>query len=285
MNYQPLVSVIIATRNREKYIKKAIESVIDQSYNNIELIIVDGGSTDNTKKIVQPYLKDGRVHYICKKDRSPAEGRNNGIKISQGKYIAILDSDDFWCNQLKLEKQVKFLEEHSDYVLVSGGAIAVDKTGKECYKVMAPETDEEIREIMLSDCLFPHGTVVFRKNDWQRAGGYDKRSEIGLSEDWNLWLKFGEYGKFYSFQEYFLYYLQGEQSRTSNLSERNMRFNLELIIKYRKKYPNFWKAFLLELGCYFCSVFPRPKWAHSLFIIPRIKNIFFRRQIYTKSKQ
>jgi len=285
MSHQPLVSIVIATFNREKYIKRAIESILNQTYKNIEVIIVDGGSTDNTKEVIQPYLSDQRFRYLYKKDKSPAEGRNNGIKISRGKYIAILDSDDFWCDEQKLEKQVKFLEEHPDYVLVGGGAIAIDEKGKERYRVLPPERDEEIRKVILFDCVFPHGTVVFKKSDWELAGHYDLRSELGFSEDWNLWLKLGELGKFYNFQEYFLYYTQTKQGRTQYLRRQSARFNLELRMKYRNKYPNFWKAYLLGLGCYFASLFPHQEWFSKMLVIPKIKNLFFKRSIYKKGEK
>ena len=106
MTQQPLVSVIIPTYNRSHYIKRAIESAVRQSYKNIELIIMDGGLTDNTKEVVECYLINKRVRYIYKVDKDTAEGLNNGIRISKGKYIARLDDDDFWCNSEKLEKQV-----------------------------------------------------------------------------------------------------------------------------------------------------------------------------------
>jgi len=282
MNQLTLVSVIIATYNKGKYIKRAIESVLNQSYKNFELIIVDGGSTDNTKEIVQPYLADYRVRYIYKKDKSPAEGRNNGIEIAKGKYIAILDSDDFWCDSKKLEKQIDFLEKNPEYVLVGGGAIAIDENGNECYRVLPPENDEEIRKVMLFDCVFPHGTVVFKKKDWERAGRYDTRSEFGFSEDWNLWLKLGTFGKFYCFQEYFLCYQQSKIGRTQYLRRQSQKFNLKLRWMYRKQYPNFWKAYLLGLGLYIASLFPPQKWFSKMLIIPKIKNLLFGRKIYDK---
>ncbi len=284
MNYQPKVSVIIATYNRGQYIAKAIESVLGQNYNNFEVIIVDGGSTDNTREIIEPYLNDKRVVYLYKKDKSPAEGRNNGIEIAKGKYIAILDSDDFWCDEKKLEKQVQFLENNPDYVLVGGGAMAVDEDGKELYRVLPPETDKEIRRVMLFDCVFPHGAVVFKKNAWALAGKYDIKSEFGFSEDWDLWLKLGRFGKFYAFQECFLCYIQTKEGRTQYLRKQNAKFNLELRIKYRRDYPHFWKAYLLGLGIYIASLFPRQKWSGKLFIIPKIKNLFFSNKIYQKGQ-
>lgn len=282
MTPKPLISVVIATYNRAKYIKRAIESVLNQTYKNIEVIIIDGGSTDNTMKVIEHYLSNQRVRYLYKKDKSPAEGRNNGIEISKGKYIAILDSDDFWRDNKKLEKQIEFLENNPNYILVGGGAIAIDEKGKEYYRVLPPEKDEKIRRAMLFDCVFPHGTVVFKKDSWKLAGKYDTRSEFGFSEDWDLWLKLGEFGKFYCFPEYFLCYQQSKYGRTQYLRRQSQKFNLKLRWNHRHKYPNFWKAYLLGLGLYIASFFPHQKWFSKLFVIPKIKNLFFGNQIYKK---
>lgn len=277
-----LVSIIIATKNGQQYIKRAVESVLNQTYKSIELIIIDGGSTDNTKEVVNPYLADQRVRYIYKIDKNASEGLNNGIKAAKGKYIAILDDDDFWSDEKKLEKQVLFLEEHPDYILISGGAIAIDKDGRECYRLLPPETDEEIKKLMLFDCVFPHGATVFRKEAWKTVGGYDEK--INLSWDWDLWLRMGKLGKFYNFQEYFLYYSQVSQNKRIHLRRQGQKVILELKKKYRSDYPGFWKAYLLGLGCYLASFFPRQKWFTSMLIIPKIKNIFFKRQIYKKGE-
>jgi len=280
MNQQPLVSIVTPTKNRGKYIKRAIESVLNQTFKNIELIIVDGGSTDNTKEVVKSYLTDPRIRYIYKEDRHATEGLNNGIEISEGKYISILDSDDFWCNSRKLEKQVQFLEDHPDYVLIGGGAIAIDEDGKELYRVLPPERDEEIRKVMLFDCVFQHGTIMFRKDVLEKVGGYDEK--MTFSWDWDLWLRMGKFGKFYNFQEYFLYYLIRRETKTKYIRQQNAKFSLKLKWKYRNGYPNFWKAYLLGLGCYIASLFPHQEWFSKLLIIPKIKNLFFRRQIYKK---
>jgi len=280
----PKVSVIIATYNRSHLISRAIQSILNQTYKNREVIIVDDSSTSKTQDIVSEIdQKDVRMVYIKNKNRIGfAKSLNKGIRMAKGKYIARLDDDDFWCDAKKLEKQVRFLEEHPDYVLVGGGAIVVDEEGKEYFRILPPETDEEIRKVMLFDCVFPHGTVVFKKDNWELAGKYDVRSEFGFSEDWNLWLKLGEFGKFYCFAEYFLYYQQSKQGRTQYLRKQSAKFNLKLKMKYRNKYPNFWKAYLLGLGLYFASFFPHQEWFSKLFVIPKIKNKFFGNQIYKK---
>jgi len=273
MQKQPLVSIIISTLNREEYIKRAIESALGQTYKNIEIIIMDGGSTDRTKEVILPYLADLRVQYIYKKDKTPAEGRNNGIRISKGKYIAILDSDDAWCNQKKLEKQVKFLEEHPEYIVTGGGLITINEANQETSRRLNPESDEEIKKNMLFDCLFSHSTVVYRKNAWEKVGGYNEDPDV--SEDWDLWLRMGKLGKFYNFPEYFVCLLSGEQNRSIYIDRQILKANIKLRKKYRDDYPNSLKAILLSEIRYFYSLLPL---SFRRFLSPlasRIRKIIF----------
>ncbi|MFH1968252.1 MAG: glycosyltransferase [bacterium] len=268
MNYQkPLVSVIVATHgDRADYLKKAIESIFSQTYKNIEIIIIDDNSTDKTKKVVQFYLKNPKVHYIYQKEnKGPSETRNNGIKTAGGKYVAILDSDDFWFNPKKIEKQVNFLEKNSEYVLVGGGVIRINKKGQETKRFFLPKTDKDIRNSIIFNNNFVHSTTLFRKSAWQKAGGYDKRFDF--CEDWDLWLKFGKFGKFYNFQEYFIYYLEGGESQSDYNFRRSLKFNIELRKKYRNNYPGKRKAVFLNLGYHIFIFLPFKRSLHSMLSV------------------
>ena len=112
---KPLVSVIIPTYNRASFLARAIESVLKQTYKNFEIIVVDDGSTDNTKEILEP-LKD-KIKYILTENKGPAHARNTGMQVANGKYIAFLDSDDAYL-PIKLESQVSFLEKDSEIGMV-----------------------------------------------------------------------------------------------------------------------------------------------------------------------
>ena len=117
-----LVSVITTTHNRGNIIKECINSVLNQTYKNFEYIIVDNGSTDNTKEIVHAF-KDKRIKYIWQENSgSPAGSRNTGMMAAKGYYIAICDSDDLWLPQ-KLEKQIELFEKYNDILLVATNAI------------------------------------------------------------------------------------------------------------------------------------------------------------------
>lgn len=114
INNSPLISIMMPTYNNGKYIAQAIESIYAQNYSNIEIIVVDDGSTDNTKEILKQY-KDIKYFYMEHKGISAA--RNTALENSKGEYIAFLDSDDYWLPN-KLSVQMQYFREHPDSQIV-----------------------------------------------------------------------------------------------------------------------------------------------------------------------
>ena len=113
MNQDPLVSIIIPSWNTAAYVGEAVDSALAQTYPNIEIIVVDDGSTDNTKELLQPYADAGKIHYVYQANKGLAGARNTGIRMAKGEYIAFLDDDDEWL-PAKLDRQVAFLDaDHS----------------------------------------------------------------------------------------------------------------------------------------------------------------------------
>jgi len=124
MTNNPLVSIIIPFYNAEKFLKESIESILNQTYNNWELFLVDDGSQDNSKNIVLDYITNfpQKVHYLCHENhqnRGPSASRNLGIKHARGDYLAFLDSDDVWLPN-KLTEQVNILESYPEAAMVYG---------------------------------------------------------------------------------------------------------------------------------------------------------------------
>jgi glycosyltransferase involved in cell wall biosynthesis len=113
---QPLVSIIIPAYNAEKYIKRSIDSALQQTYKNIEIIVVDDGSTDDTAEIVKSY-SESRILYRYQRNQGASAARNNGIAISRGVYITFLDTDDSYLPE-KVEKSVNFFNQNPDYSIV-----------------------------------------------------------------------------------------------------------------------------------------------------------------------
>ncbi len=124
---EPIVSVIIPTYNRAGFLTEAIESVLAQTCDDIEIIVVDDGSTDDTKEKLKPYK--GRIEYVYIENGGPARARNVGMRMARGKYISFLDSDDLYYPK-KIEIQAAFLEDHADVDLVCSELTAIDDNGK-----------------------------------------------------------------------------------------------------------------------------------------------------------
>ena len=268
-NLNPLVSIVMPTFNRANMIGMAIESVFRQIYQNWELLIIDNESTDNTCEIVKKYAEiDSRIKYHNVKKNIQggiAHYLNYGINISNGKYVARLDDDDEWYAPDKLTKQVNFLEENDDYVIVGGGAIMVDKNRKEIFKFFKRETDTEIRNHALYANPFWHNTVLFRKDVVLKLGGY---KEITFVEDWDLWLRMGRIGKLYNFKEYFALYMNAGQNRSTDNQKLTVKIILQYIKSYRNEYPNYTKAFILNFMQLMFSYAPS-------FIKLRVQNFLF----------
>jgi GT2 family glycosyltransferase len=265
----PVVSIIMPTYNRANMIGMAIDSVLKQTFKDWELLIIDNESTDNTKDIVEKFLaSDKRIKYHNVKKNliiGIASYLNYGIDISTGKYIARLDDDDEWCDPNKLEKQVNFLEENEDYVIVGGGAIMVNGNRKEMFKFFKRETDSEIRNNALYANPFWHNTVLFRKDAAIIVGCYKQTRFV---EDWDLWLKLGKVGKLYNFKEYFALYMNAGQNRSTENQKLTAKIILQYIKSYRDEYPNYKKALILNYMQLLFSYMPS-------FIKRRIQNFLF----------
>lgn len=95
MNKNPLISVIVPCYNVEKYVGRCIESILSQSYENIEVLVINDGATDNTEQVIKPFLKDDRIKYFAQENASLSEARNTGLREMRGEYLCFVDSDDY----------------------------------------------------------------------------------------------------------------------------------------------------------------------------------------------
>jgi len=178
----PKVSVIIPTYNRVNYICEAIDSVLNQSFKDYEIIVIDDGSLDNTKKVLAKY--DGKIRYFYQKNEGISSARNKGIKEAKGEYIAFLDSDDFWMKE-KLEIQADILDRSSDIALTYCYAKRIDTNNRELD--IKPSIPAIKAADFLRDARIPM-TVMFRKNCLSDVGLFDERIKVG--EDTDMWLRF-----------------------------------------------------------------------------------------------
>ncbi|MCK5437636.1 MAG: glycosyltransferase [Desulfobulbaceae bacterium] len=178
------VTVIIPTYNREQFVKKAIDSVLGQTYGNFELIVVDDGSTDNTQEILAGYGEE--IVCIRQENRGPAAARNTGIKVACHDLIAFLDSDD-WFDRRKLEIQTEamvrapsFLISHTEEIWYRRGRLLNQK--KKHHK-----SSGYIFARCLELCAVGMSTVMLRKELFDRIGLFDET--LKCCEDYDLWLR------------------------------------------------------------------------------------------------
>jgi len=271
-----MVSVILATYNRAKFIRKAIESVLNQNYKDFEFIIVNDASQDNTLKVLKSY-NDSRIKIINNEINLGFVGSlNKAINYAKGEYIARIDDHDYWCDNKKLEKQIRFLENNPDYVLVGGCAIRVDENGERIGKIIVPEKDINIREIMLITSPFVHVGVVFRKTAWESVGGYDET--LYFSQDSDLWAKLGKVGKLYNIQEYLVCFLDNNQNRTKKKIHYHLLLKQKIRLRHRKDYPHFLKAYLIGWGAYLFSFTPFRKRLDPLYL--KLRSFFLEKQSF-----
>ncbi len=188
----PTITILMPAYNAEKYIKEAIDSVLNQTYTNFELIVVDDGSTDKTLQIVSAY-EDARIQLICIKHGGVSKALNEGLAIAKGKYIARFDSDDL-CYPNRLERQFQFMEKHPDYVVIGTDADYMLEDGNYLFQFSCiGHTHEEIERKLFFYCPFIHSSVMYRKDSVLEVGGYSLLAHN--FEDYFLWIKLIQHGK------------------------------------------------------------------------------------------
>ena len=210
MNIAPLVSVIMPSYNSKKYIKKAIDSVLEQTYSNFELIIVDGNSTDGTLDILDEYKKqDRRIKVIQDEGRGIGAALQLGCQIASGKFIARMDSDDIAINT-RFEKQLKIFHSIPNLILVASPVIYINEDDS-IVGYSFPYTNKRI--IQEKVYLIAHPTVMMKKDAYVKAGGYQP---LLRAEDYFLWNRMRLMGEFYIFKEPLIKYrfLQASLSHT-----------------------------------------------------------------------
>lgn len=271
------VSIILATYNRAHLISRAIESVLEQSFSDWELIIVDDASTDNTEEICQQWrmrYPEKIIYSRGEENLGIARNSNRGLLMAKGAYIAIIDDDDRWSDKNKLQKQVDFLDKNGEYVACGGGIIVVNQTGEEIFRYLKPETDEQIKSKMLLSNPLANSTAVFRFSIAKEAGFYDE--SLRYSADRDFFLKIGLKGKLYNFPEYFAYYLMAGQNTSVVKMKEHLRSSLLVTKRYKNYYSHYWLALMINRLQYFYAFLPEfiRKFLH-IFLL-RLKRLVFK---------
>ncbi|MDU8885474.1 glycosyltransferase [Yeosuana sp. MJ-SS3] len=219
-NTAPIISVVMATFNGERFISEAIQSILDQTFKDFEFIIVDDGSTDNTAQVIHSF-KDHRIIYVKKEINSGiADSLNAGIAKAKGKYIARMDDDDV-SMPMRFEKQLRVLE--NDPNIIFCGTIAQDHSGK---PIVSPEHHDDIllRLFFFRNPIF-HPTALIRKSILLK---HKYRPEMVPAEDHDLWSRLLFQGRFYQIQEPLLYVRLHQTSITARRRQEQLQHNVSI---------------------------------------------------------
>jgi glycosyltransferase involved in cell wall biosynthesis len=240
---QPKISVCVCTFNRASMLSQAIDSIIFQTYRNLEIIVIDDGSTDTTQKIMDEYTRrDVRIVYMRNTVNIGINAtRNIALEHCTGEYIAVLDSDDYWIMPDKLALQMQFLSTNPDVSIVGTGAQAVDAQGRATGTIEAP-THNLSENILLKNPL-THSSVLYKKSSFPR--GYETRFMIW--EDYATWLSLNPAEKIANIPTITTAYRIHGGNISARKKIRNVATLQKVIWYYRHKHPHWILATLKNI--------------------------------------
>ncbi|MEX0685075.1 MAG: glycosyltransferase family A protein [Balneolales bacterium] len=234
-----LVSVIIPTYNRAHLVKDAIDSVLKQTYQNFELLIVDDYSEDNTKEVVKSF-KHQNIKYLLNNRSKGAQGaRNTGLLASRGQWIAMLDSDDIWL-PTKLEKQVAYIKITKNNVAgLSTGNAKYDFKNHKVIKYKIPQKRiHTAKDLLYKNYLSGFSTFIFNKEKALITGGFDER--FPAMQDVDFYISMSKQGEIHSLFEVLAYIREENKDRITT----NYQLKLLASTIFHEKYKDMIKDHL-----------------------------------------
>ena len=245
----PVVSVILPTYNwKSERLSESIDSVLNQTFKDFELIIINDASTNDIEKTILEYVKkDKRIVYLKnEKNLQLTRTLNKWIEHAKWKYIARIDDDDIRMGKDKLEKQIKYMESNLDcWLCWAGEIINIDESWKTINKMQTRLSDDEIRNNILQANQFAHSSIMVRKSILGEEWVYDPK--FNKAEDYELWCRIGIRCKFANLQSVWIKYRINSNWITRKNFNYQKKLTFKIFLKYRKKYPNFCKALILRV--------------------------------------
>jgi glycosyltransferase involved in cell wall biosynthesis len=240
-----LVTVVVATYNYGRFVTEAIDSVLAQTYRDVEIVVVDDGSTDDTQARLIAY--SGHIRYLYQANQNVAAARNTGIRAARGSLIAFLDADDLWHPQ-KLELQVRYLTQHPEV-----GLVAVDRLGEGAAqwpvlngRAHARPRPMSLDELIIKPYFAPSG-VLARKECFNRVGYFD--TSLRNAEDYDMWIRIAASFPIVKF-ELPLWWYRVHGANKSHVPARQEAAGLRILAKTFAKPGPLSRRFLLKRKAY-----------------------------------
>ncbi len=195
----PLVSFLIPIYNAEHYLTESLISHLYQSYENIEFILVNDGSTDSSKEILEEFAKnDSRIKIVNKKNGGIVSALNEGLSVSTGEFIARADADDISFIH-RIKKQVAAIKNNYKAVLVASSFEVIDEDSEYMYREIMPTRSVDIKRALYLRNIIAHGSTLMRTSTLKKLGGYS--ADCGPTEDYELWTRLATEGDFIGIEE------------------------------------------------------------------------------------
>lgn len=257
----PEISIIIPTYNRADLLNRTIQSVLNQTFKNFEVIVIDDGSTDNTRKIVRGFIKkDERIKYIFQENSGgPAKPRSTGIKNSRGNYLAFLDSDDEWLPE-KLEKQISVFKNSRDKKLgfVDCGVLVVNKNTETIneYRLSPLCRGNIFKKILEKNFILTPSSILLKRGVIKKTGDFDEN--LKMSDDWDFWIRISKKYNFDFIDELLTKYYVHSTNITKISSRDALMEELFYIVKkhgqdYKIYQPVFYRKVLKTAADFYCK--------------------------------
>lgn len=243
----PLVSVVVITYNAAAYVGHAIESVLQQTWDNLELVVIDDGSTDDTPGVVQRF-PDPRITYVRQSNRGPNAARNAGIRQARGELVAFLDCDDWWVPE-KIARQVAAALNNPKAGLVYSFAKSVKTTGEEGAWFDAVINGRAIEQLLRGNCIAGSASsAMVSRKAIETVGMFDE--SLQYAEDWEYWIRIASRFEVACVPQFDVFLLSRPDSRGKNAlatRDQSLRFIHDAIREYVPGRPWFRRTALAEL--------------------------------------
>ena len=256
MTELPLVSVVIPTHNRPLLLKKTLTSILIQTYQNLEIIVISNGFSNENRIAIESF-HDNKIKYFEQENSGgPASPRNHGIRKANGKFIAFCDDDDLW-EPSKIEIQVNILQKNPSYGLCFSKMMRFDETRE--WFLPHEEGSTDLKKLLYINTV-PISSVIIRRDVLNLVRGFSESKKLGPSEDYEFILRCALHTKFYFVDQYLIRYWSGNYRTTATDTSRKIS---DIYIYLKGIY-----------GCYY-SVVKERSINPIIFIIPSLFHLKF----------
>lgn len=237
----PRVTVLMSVYNSEIYLPEAIESILNQTFNDFEFLIINDGSKDKSLQIIEKYAKqDNRIRIISRPNKGLVASLNQGISLAKGEFLARMDSDDISLPS-RLEKEVIYLDSHPEVSLIGSNYIVMDEKGKQLVTTNIFTHPDDLKVAQVTCNQYGHGSIMARLKVLKRLGGYD--SSVGHVEDYHLWTRISRVEDIANFEEPLYIYRRNSEGVT----QQNLKLQIQQTFAVRDEA---FKHFMKHRGHY-----------------------------------